>query len=122
MPNWPDECVRDAVLAAHPFITDEVGRPEGSVQGAAFAFTCVHEDGDTARDMVNRAMSGTYNQDFTKMVDKYAIAGTPEQCRERVQQYRDAGADTVIFAHGCPGGYIADNTRLLAEEVMPGFR
>ena len=102
--------------------TDDAGRPENSVRGAAFAFTCAHEDGDTAREMVNKAMSTTYNQDFTDLVAKYAIAGTPEECRDRVQQYVDAGADAIIFAQGCPGGYIADNTRLLAEEVIPSFR
>jgi alkanesulfonate monooxygenase SsuD/methylene tetrahydromethanopterin reductase-like flavin-dependent oxidoreductase (luciferase family) len=102
--------------------TEEAGRPAGAVRGAAFAFTCCHEDGDTALDMANRAMSGTYNQDFSEMVKKYAIAGTPEMCRARVQEYLDAGARTVIFANGCPAKYINENVRLLAEEVVPAFR
>ena len=68
------------------------------------------------------ALSSTYNQDFTDLVGKYAIAGSPEVCRARIQEYLDAGARTVIFAAGCPAGYMAENARLLAQEVMPAFR
>jgi alkanesulfonate monooxygenase SsuD/methylene tetrahydromethanopterin reductase-like flavin-dependent oxidoreductase (luciferase family) len=92
------------------------------VRGAAFAFTCVHEDRDTALNMANKVLSTTYNQDFSDLVGKYAIAGSPEVCRARIQEYLDAGARTVIFAQGCPAGYIEQNARLLAEEVMPAFR
>ena len=102
--------------------TEEAGRPAGSVRGAAFAFTCVHEDRDTALHMANRVLSTTYNQDFSELVGKYAIAGNPEQCKARIQEYVDAGARTIIFAQGCPANYISDNVRLLAEEVMPAFR
>lgn len=102
--------------------TAEAGRPEGAVRGAAFAFTCVHEDRDTALKMANRVLSTTYNQDFSDKVERYAIAGSPEVCRARVQEYLDAGARTVVFAQGCPADYISENARLLATEVMPAFR
>jgi alkanesulfonate monooxygenase SsuD/methylene tetrahydromethanopterin reductase-like flavin-dependent oxidoreductase (luciferase family) len=103
-------------------LTEEAGRPAGSVRGAAFCFTCVHEDRDTALAMANKVLSTTYAQDFSELVGKYAIAGSPEVCRARIQEYVDAGADAVIFAQGCPAGYIPENARLLAEEVMPAFR
>ena len=92
------------------------------MRGAAFAFTCVHEDRDTALKMANRVLSTTYNQDFSDKVDRYAIAGSPEVCRARIQEYLDAGARTVVFAQGCPADYITENARLLATEVMPAFR
>jgi probable F420-dependent oxidoreductase len=76
----------------------------------------------TALNMANKVLSTTYNQDFSDLVGKYAIAGSPEVCRARVQEYLDAGARSVIFAQGCPAGYIDENVRLLAEEVMPAFR
>ncbi|MFN0092292.1 MAG: LLM class flavin-dependent oxidoreductase [Acidimicrobiales bacterium] len=118
---YSPEMLADSMSKIGAF-TEKAGRPAGSVRGAAFAFTCVHEDGDTALKMANKAMSTTYNQDFTSLVGKYAIAGSPDMCRARVQEYLDAGARTVIFAHGCPAGYIEQNTRLLAEEVIPAFR
>ena len=118
---YTPEMLADSMAKIATF-TEEAGRPEGSVRGAAFAFTCVHEDRDTALEMANRALSGTYNQDFTDKVGKYAIAGSPEQCKARIQEYLDAGARTVVFAQGCPADYISENARLLATEVMPAFR
>lgn len=118
---YTPEMLADSMAKIATF-TAEAGRPAGSVRGAAFAFTCVHPDRDTALNMANKVLSTTYNQDFSEMVGKYAIAGSPEVCRARIQEYIDAGARTIIFAQGCPAGYINDNARLLATEVMPAFR
>lgn len=102
--------------------TDEAGRPEGTVQGGLFIFTCVHEDRDTALDLANQQLSRQYNQDFTKLVEKYTIAGSPETCAERLQEYIDAGARTIMFSQGCPPDYVDENTRLIAEALIPRFR
>lgn len=118
---YTPEMLADSMTKIAGF-TEEAGRPAGSVRGAAFAFTCVHEDRDTALNMCNKVLSTTYAQDFTDLVGKYAIAGSPEVCRARIQEYIDAGARTIVFAQGCPAGYMEDNVRLLAEEVMPHFK
>jgi probable F420-dependent oxidoreductase len=118
---YTPEMLADSMAKIATF-AEEAGRSPASVRGAAFAFTCVHEDRDTALGMANKVLSTTYNQDFTDLVGKYAIAGSPEVCRARIQEYLDAGARTIVFAQGCPAGYINDNARLLAEEVMPAFR
>jgi alkanesulfonate monooxygenase SsuD/methylene tetrahydromethanopterin reductase-like flavin-dependent oxidoreductase (luciferase family) len=102
--------------------TAEAGRPAGTVQGGLFIFTCVHEDRATALDLANQQLSRQYNQDFSKLVDKYTIAGSPEDCIARVQQYVDAGARTIMFSQGCPPEYVDENTRLIAETVVPAFR
>jgi alkanesulfonate monooxygenase SsuD/methylene tetrahydromethanopterin reductase-like flavin-dependent oxidoreductase (luciferase family) len=102
--------------------TDEAGRPEGTVKGGLFIFTCVHEDRDTALDLANQQLSKQYNQDFSKLVEKYTIAGSPADCIARAQQYIDAGARTIMFSQGCPPDYVEENTRLIAEAVIPAFR
>ena len=102
--------------------TDEAGRPEGTVRGGLFIFTCVHEDRDTALDLANQQLSKQYNQDFSQLVEKYTIAGSPEDCIARVQQYIDAGARSIMFSQGCPPDYVDENTRLIAEAVIPAFR
>src|SRR5581483_8343305 len=39
-----------------------------------------------------------YSGDFTEhVVDRYCVAGTPEECAGRVRQYLDAGARHVVF-------------------------
>lgn len=102
--------------------TEEAGRPAGTVGGGLFIFTCVHRDRATALDLANQQLSRQYNQDFSKMVEKYTIAGSPDDCIARLRQYIDAGARTVMFSHGCPPDYVEENTKLIAETVIPAFR
>ncbi len=102
--------------------TEDAGRPEGSVAGGLYIFTCVHEDRDTALELANRQLSRQYNQDFSKLVSKYTIAGSPEDCIARVQEYIDAGAGTIMFSQGCPPDYVDENTTAIAEAVLPAFR
>lgn len=102
--------------------TDAAGRPEGSVAGGLYIFTCVHEDRDTALELANRQLSRQYNQDFSKLVSKYTVAGSPEDCIARLQEYIDAGAGTIMLSQGCPPDYVDENTTAIAEAVIPAFR
>ncbi|MEM9650937.1 MAG: LLM class flavin-dependent oxidoreductase [Actinomycetota bacterium] len=102
--------------------TADAGRPDGSVAGGLYIFACVHEDRETALDLANQQLSRQYNQDFSKLVSKYTVAGTPEDCIARVQEYLDAGAGTIIFSQGCPPDYVDENTVALAEGVVAAFR
>ncbi|MEL7157370.1 MAG: LLM class flavin-dependent oxidoreductase [Actinomycetota bacterium] len=103
-------------IAGH--VADE-GRPEGSVRTGLYIFSCVHEDRDRALELANQQLSRQYNQDFSKLVEKYTIAGSPEDCAARIAEYVEAGATAVMFSHGCPPDYAEENTRLLAEAVLP---
>ncbi|MGB5760043.1 MAG: LLM class flavin-dependent oxidoreductase [Acidimicrobiales bacterium] len=102
--------------------TDAAGRSEGSVAGGLYIFTCVHEDRDTALELANRQLSRQYNQDFSKLVSKYTVAGSPEDCIARLQEYIDAGAGTIMLSQGCPPDYVDENTTAIAEAVIPAFR
>lgn len=92
------------------------------VEPGLFIFFAVHEDGDRAREMAIERLSIQYNQDFTNLVGRYAIAGNPDECIARLQEYIDAGARTVILNSACPGSYIPENERLLADQVLPALR
>jgi alkanesulfonate monooxygenase SsuD/methylene tetrahydromethanopterin reductase-like flavin-dependent oxidoreductase (luciferase family) len=102
--------------------TEEAERPADTVRGGLFIFTCVHDDRDTALAMANERLSRQYQQDFSKMVAKYTLAGSPQDCVERLREYIDAGATTIMFSPGCPADYVEKNTRLIAEAVVPAFR
>jgi probable F420-dependent oxidoreductase len=102
--------------------TEDAERPAGTVQGGLFIFTCVHDDRATALAMANERLSRQYNQDFSKMVAKYTLAGSPQDCVKRLREYIDAGARTIMFSPGCPSDYVEENTRLIAEAVVPAFR
>jgi probable F420-dependent oxidoreductase len=95
---------------------------EMSVSPGLFIFFAVHEDRETAIKMATDRLSAQYNQDFSALVGKYALAGNPEDCVQRLREYIDAGAGTVILNSACPGGYMAENEKLFAERVLPAFR
>jgi alkanesulfonate monooxygenase SsuD/methylene tetrahydromethanopterin reductase-like flavin-dependent oxidoreductase (luciferase family) len=100
---------------------EEIGR-EQIVDPGLFIFFAVHEDREQARQMASDRLSVQYNQDFSKLVGRYALAGNPQDCIDRLQEYIDAGARTIMLNSACPGAYMAENERLLAAEVLPALR
>jgi len=99
----------------------EYDRPADAVEGGIYLFTCVNEDRDRALDLANQQLSRQYNQDFSKLVGKYALAGSPEDCIDRLNQYIEAGARTIILAHGCPKDYVDENRVAMAEGILGTF-
>ena len=94
-------------------------KPE--IDPVLFIFCSVHPDRDTALQMASDRLSKQYNQDFSQLVGKYAIAGNPDDCIARIQEYIDAGATTIIFNSACPQHHVIENERLLAAEVLSAF-
>ena len=99
----------------------EVGRQD-PIDPGLFIFFAVHEDRDRAIAMAAGRLSKQYNQDFSKLVHRYALAGNPEDCIERLRAYVAAGATTVILNSACPADYVEENERLFAQAVLPAFR
>ncbi len=100
-------------------LAGEVGR--SSPRPGLFIFFAVHEDRDVAIKMAADRLSVQYNQDFSKLVHKYALAGNPDDCIARLREYVDAGARTIILNSACPSAYTTENERMLARTVLPTF-
>ena len=92
------------------------------VKPGLFIFFAVHEDRDTAIEMAAKRLSKQCNQDFSQLVHKYAIAGNPDDCVARIEEYKAAGAQTIILNSACPQGYTDDNEALMAAEVIGRVR
>ena len=92
------------------------------VRPGLFIFFVVHEDRDVAIDMATKRLSRQYNQDFSKLVHKYAIAGNPDDCVARLREYIDAGARSIILNSAATGGYGEQNEALMAEAVLPALK
>ena len=95
---------------------------QGSIKPGLFIFFAVHEDRDEAIQMATERLSVQYNQDFSKLVGRYALAGNPQDCVARLQEYVDAGARTIILNSACASGYVERNEALLASDVIPAFK
>lgn len=92
------------------------------VAGGLFIWGCVHEDRETAHEMAIDSLSKTYAQDFSRLVGKYAFAGTPSDVVDQLRAFVDAGAGTIIVSFACPRGYIDTARQLFAEQVLPALR
>lgn len=92
------------------------------VVGGLFIWGCVHEDRDTAHEMAIDSLSKTYAQDFSRLVGKYAFAGTPSDVVDQLRSFVDAGAGTIIVSFACPRRYIDTARQLFAEQVLPALR
>ena len=103
----PEQVASSAATVAA--LATEYGRPAPGT--AVFAFTTMYADGEKARRIAAERVGGTYQQDFSKL-GRYLIAGTPAECRRRVEEYADAGAGHVILAPACP----ADDVGAMMEE------
>ena len=59
-----------------------------------------------------------YAGDFTEhVVDRYCVAGTPEECADRVREYVEAGARHVVFNVAAP-----EDAERLAEVALAAAR
>ncbi len=109
----------DMLSSSLATIRAEATRP---VRGGLFIWGAVHRDRQTAHDMAVATLSKTYAQDFSKLVSRYAFAGTPDDVIDQLRTFVDAGARTIIVSFACPLGELAAAQQLFADEVLPAFR
>ena len=76
---------------------EELGKDMSGFRYGLYIFTAVHDDNDTAIKMASDRLSIQYNQDFSKIVHKYALAGDPDRCIQRLREYIDAGASFILY-------------------------
>jgi alkanesulfonate monooxygenase SsuD/methylene tetrahydromethanopterin reductase-like flavin-dependent oxidoreductase (luciferase family) len=101
---------------------EEAGRDPAAVRGAIFCWGGVDPDAERSRSEVVEGVSAVYQQDFTKLADRYLLHGDPDRVNARLREYADAGAETLIFS---PVG--ADHRRqeivdLFTTAVLPELR
>lgn len=92
------------------------------IDGGIFAWGYVHEDSRTAREVAIAHLTQNYRQDFSKLVDKYCFAGNPQQVVQRLREFAEAGATTIVACFACPEGGQSAAYDLFAREVLPALR
>lgn len=98
------------------------GRKLNDIRAGIYTFITVYADSAKAKRVAAELVGENYQQDFSKLVDRYLVAGTPEQCRQRLREYSQAGAQMVLMCLACPPEDIDATLRLAATEIMPEFR
>ncbi len=97
----------------------EYGRNPGDIERTFFGFITVGDDYERALKTAAESLGGRYGQDFTKIVSRYAIFGTPQQCAERLQQYIESGAEHLILSPNAPIAQSAHFPETIANEIIP---
>lgn len=103
--------VREAAEAA--------GRDSGTVRGAVFCWGGVDQDPARSRSEVVDGVSAVYQQDFTRLADRYLLHGDPDRVAARAREYADAGADTLIFSPVGEGARRREIVDLFTTNVLP---
>lgn len=118
---YTPELLRESI-ATIASVRAEQGLGMDNFHRGVFIFSAVHKDRDKAREMAAAQLGKQYAQNFDNLVSKYALVGTPEDCRRRLREYIDAGSKLFMLTSACPESYMDENIRLIAEEVIPAFR
>lgn len=118
---YSPELLAASVRSIATFRREHDRAPGGHRIGLFISAAC-HPDGNLARRWAAERLGRHYGQDFDRLVGRYSLAGTPAECRARLAEYLDAGADTVVLSSACPDRYAEANERVLAEEVVAPLR
>ncbi len=98
---------------------ERAGRDPQSVRGAIYCWSAVDEDGTQSRQWAIDAVSTIYQQDFSKLADRYLLFGSPDQVAARVAEYQAAGAETLVFAPVADGARRQQIVDVFAQHVLP---
>jgi probable F420-dependent oxidoreductase len=97
------------------------GRDPLGVHGALLAFACADRDANWAHREGVKAVSATYQQDFTTLADRYLLLGSPAQVVERIRQYQESGVKVLVLQIAAEPGDRDRVIRTIADEVLPEF-
>lgn len=95
------------------------GRKPRDVHGALLAFACADQDANWARREGVKAVSATYQQDFTALADRYLLVGSPAQVADRIRQYEAAGVETLLLQIASGADDRDRVLRTITDEVIP---
>ena len=102
MPIWVSAEKFAAGLAEVRAHAEDAGRDPAAISAAV---VCPALLGDNAGARLAAHLERRYGMAVEPhLVDRYCVAGSPEECAARVREYADGGAEHVIFNIGCAAG------------------
>lgn len=114
---------RDSVDKVRQF-AGEIGRTLDGFQWAFFPYIALYPTEQEAAETAARQLGANYRYggEFSDIVRRYCLLGTPEQCAARLQEYVDAGAREIIFSITCPPEDRERHLETIAAELIPLMR
>jgi probable F420-dependent oxidoreductase len=118
---YTPELLADSIVKVRA-AAEAAGRDPEAIRSVINCFIAVGEDGEKVRKAAAEAVSGVYKQDFTGHRSRYLVAGTPEECVERLGEHIQAGATGAVFSLACGPDEAHDVIRITGEQVLPAVR
>jgi probable F420-dependent oxidoreductase len=115
------ERYRDSLEKVSAF-AQQHGRDPASIEAGMYQFICLADTYEEARQRANQDLSLRYNQPFDRIVDRYCVLGTPDQCAERLGHYVEAGVRHFILVPIGPPAELPVHLEVYAREVVPSLR
>ncbi len=85
---------------------------------SAFIYVSMHDDREYARRLAIEDLGWRYNQPFDRLVEKYCVYGTPEQVREQLHEFVEAGVTDFVLAPVQEEGRERETVARYDEDVL----
>jgi probable F420-dependent oxidoreductase len=115
------ERYRDSLEKVSAF-AQQHGRDPATIEAGMYQFICLADTYEEARQRANQDLSLRYNQPFDRIVDRYCVLGTPDQCAARLGHYVEAGVRHFILVPIGPPAELPVHLEVYAREVVPSLR
>ncbi len=100
----------------------QYGRRPSDIDATVLMNMAIAKDYETAKRMASEELSCRYNMPFDKLVDRYCLLGTTEQCMEKLQPYLETGLSGIDFGFCCQNAELSDQLEQFAEGMLPHLR
>jgi probable F420-dependent oxidoreductase len=111
--------------AAKQAIAQEAAQRRRNLDGfhwSLYQFTCVAPTYAEAHERAVARLSRQYNQDFSKIADRYCALGTVDQVIARLREFAAAGVRHFILTPITPPDAYMEHIELFAREIMPALK
>jgi len=116
------ERFRDGIAKAREY-AEKASRDPSAITGAIYQFICLADSYDEAKSISAADLSRRYNQPFEKIVDRYVVMGTADDCASRLADFAEAGVEHFILVPIVPApGDFMPHVEAYAAEVLPKMR
>jgi probable F420-dependent oxidoreductase len=103
-------------------VADKEQRALDHFTPAHLTFITPGRDRESARATWVRLLSHRYAQDFGPLAEKYGVFGTPEQCVEGLQRFREAGCAYFVIDTVVDPEQHEEALERIAADVIPRVR
>ncbi|MCH7835850.1 MAG: LLM class flavin-dependent oxidoreductase, partial [Chloroflexi bacterium] len=110
-------------LAEVRTVAEGAGRDPDAIEAGLYQFICLADSYEEAKGIAAADLSRRYNQPFEKIVDRYVVLGTADECARRLADFAEAGVRHFLLVPITPG--FADfmpHAERYAAEIIPKLK